>query len=44
MKESTEGVQTGQTTAMGDALQGAVNGVGVEQSAQKSERFTRTGA
>jgi len=44
LKESTEGVEKGQTTAMGDVVQmGAVNGVGIERSAQESERFTRTG-
>ena len=44
LKESTEGVQAGQTTAMGDVVQmDAVNGGGIGRSAQESERFTRTG-
>lgn len=44
MKESTEGVQAGQTTAMGDIVQmDAVSGAGIDRDAQKSERFTRAG-
>lgn len=36
-------MRDGADNAMGDAVQmGAVNGVGVEQDAQQSERFTRT--
>lgn len=44
VKESTEGVQAGQTTAMGDVVQmGAVSGTEIERDAQETERFTQTG-
>lgn len=44
MKESTEGVEKGHTTAMGDAVQHDWgNGAAVERSVQESEQFTRTG-
>lgn len=44
MKESTEGVEKGQTTAMGDAVRmGTVKGAGIEHDAREGERYTRTG-
>lgn len=44
MKESTEGVEEGQTTAMGDVVQMSTeNDVGIRQNAQETERLTRTG-
>ncbi len=44
MKESTEGVQAGQATEMGDVVQmGAVNGTRIEQDAHENERYTRKG-
>jgi len=44
MPESTEGVQVGQTTAMGDVTQHDWGkSAGIDQNAQETERFTRTG-
>ncbi len=44
MKESTEGIEKGQTTAMGDVVQmGVDNGTGIGRNARETEQLTRTG-
>lgn len=44
MKESTEGVQAGQITAMDDIVQMSTgNGAEISQNAQETEQITGTG-